>query len=1205
MTSWTKEQVLAIESRKKNLLVAAGAGSGKTAVLTERIKKMILEENVNIDEILVVTFTNLAAAQMRERINNELIKFANENKESSRVREQLLLSNKANITTLHSFCLEVIRNNFYSIDIDPQFRIGNDMEIKLIKEEVLEDTIESYFESEKRDDIEFIMEYFGRKKNDIYFKEIVLKIYNFAISNESPEKWLKKAAKDYELNEDEGFDFFETTHGKIIKNIFTEKIDESRDILKNALYEIDNEGIEKYILVLKKDMELINNLKDCASKNSFNDIYEKIYNDDFSRMPAVKEVSEEIKNIVKNAREAVKKNIKTLRENIFNDVLENKTANIKESAKALKLLTSFIIEFKKNFGEAKKERNLIDFNDIEHFTLKILQDENENPTEIAKEYKEKFHEVLIDEYQDINSVQERILTLLSKDNNMFMVGDVKQSIYKFRHARPEIFMGKYENFSSENSKDMKISLSRNFRSSKNIIDCVNTVFESIMSKEMGELDYNEEEKLIFGNEKIKSENTIEIDFYDTQIDESLETEISDDDETLENVEIEARIVAQKIKYMIQSKFKVLDDDGITMRDVKYSDIVILMRSTSTASEIYKKELNYFDIDVYEDINKGYFDNVEVRTIISLLQIIDNPNQDIPLLAVLLSPMFDITEDEIAEIRIEKKEGNIYSSVYDYFYKEDSYKNPEITEKLRNFFFKLEVWRNKATFTSIDQLIWNIYQESNYYAFVLTMKNGAQRQANLRLLFEKAKEYEKTNYKGLFNFVNYINKVKKSNGDFGSAKILGSDANVVRIMSIHKSKGLEFPVVFLVQSGKGFNFIDMRKDILLHQDIGIGIDFIDIEKNIFEPTIYKESIKLKLQREILSEEMRILYVALTRAKEKLIVVGTLKGFEKKKSVYMNVTDEKIKAYKVESGKNYLDWILMAVLKGNSELYFDKILEENKTRKDIFEIKKWNLLELKDREKDKIENKRNYEIKGDISQNVYDEIDRRLTYKYKYEKLRNIPTKLTVTEIKKINADENSEILYEARITKPNFIEKKKISASEIGTATHKIVERLDYSKENTYETIKNRVNDLVLNKTITQEESESISIEKISNLFKSKLGEKLIQADKNGKLKRETEFYIEVPVSEIYPELESEREIYENEKVQIQGVIDAYIEEDDGIILIDYKTDYVKDRDENILKDKYNIQMVYYKRALEYIETKKVKKIVLYSFFLDKEVELIV
>ena len=824
--NWTKEQQDAIHEKGSNILVAAAAGSGKTAVLVERIITKIIKDKIDIDKLLVVTFTNAAASEMRERVLDAIYKKLEDNPDDDNLQRQITLLNKASICTIDSFCLEVVRNNFYELDnISPNFRIADIAEIELLKQEVIEDIFETKYEEENQDFTKLINTYTSYR-DDTPLKELILKIYSYIQSNPFPEKWLHEKIEMFNLKEELEKDFANTPWGEeLLKEIDDELIDSltSLENVYNSLY--CEPELEKFWQTIRNDIDMLQTLKN--NLETWDKAYEINQNLKFVTWPRQK-VDSEIKDNAKIERDEVKKKLSKVLDKIL--ICDSKQANedIYDMYKILSKLEKIILEFGKEFLKRKRDKNIVDFNDIEHLALNILLKEENGkiiPTEVAKRYQEKFVEIAIDEYQDSNLVQEYILNSVSNGNNVFMVGDVKQSIYKFRQAMPELFLDKYQTYQNKEYRkqedNLKIQLFKNFRSREKILKFTNIIFQDIMSSILGDIEYNEEEYLNLGadyseiNQDLKTEIDI-INLVEEQDSEVEEKQEDEEQERLEDIEVEAKFVANKIKKLIDEKFQVWDRKKNTYRDIEYKDIVVLLRSTSNLAPLYEQEILSQDLPVFSDSSQEYLDSIEIQTTMSLLKIIDNPIQDIPLVTVLRSFIGKFSDDELVQIRLSDKFDDFYTCMK----KASIDVGKELKEKIENFLGKLESWRKEQEYLALDELIWKIYMDTGFYNYVGLMPNGNLRQANLKMLFQKAKKYENANFKGLYNFINFIDKLKLSSGDLGSAKLIGENDNVIRIMSIHKSKGLEFPVVFLSSTGKQFNLMDLNQNLLLHQDMGI-------------------------------------------------------------------------------------------------------------------------------------------------------------------------------------------------------------------------------------------------------------------------------------------------------------------------------------------------------------------------------------------------
>ena len=1226
---WTKEQQDAIYDKGSNILVAAAAGSGKTAVLVERIINKVVNDNVDIDKILVVTFTNAAASEMRERILEAIYKKMEEFPENKNLQRQLTLINKASICTIDSFCLDIIRNNFFEIDTSANFRVADTTEIQLLKQEVIDDIFEEKYLNDDKNFLKLINTY-TTYRDDEPLKELILNIYRYIQSSPFPEEWLKEKVEMFNLKDKLNQDFSGTIWGNILLETLKEEISDYVVTLKKLEQDLlKYDELAKYKLVISED--IINLEYVLENLNTWETAYERANLMAWPKWPTDRKATIELKDTAKNLRDSIKKKYsksisKTL---LYNSYEANE--NIYAMYDILVAVQNLILEFSEQFAKRKKEKNIVDFNDIEHFALKILlknEDGKITETEIAQKYKEKFEEIAIDEYQDSNLVQEYILTSISKGNNIFMVGDVKQSIYKFRQARPELFLNKYENYrlkGNDTTEGQKIQLFKNFRSRANILDVTNMIFEDIMSKKLGDITYDKTEFLNLGaNYKEPEEKTIEgeinsqntsklnyagladlyvIDLKEPEINVfkgEEEEEFQSSEERIEDVVLEARFVANKIKELLSSGYNVYDKKQDKYRPVTYKDIVILLRATSVSAPIYENEIAKLNFPVFSDVSSEYLESMEIQTIMSVLKIIDNPLQDIPLVTVLRSNIAGFTDNDLVEIRLKNKNQPFYYSLKEY----------DGDEKLKNkiavFLNNIKKWQSQEKYMPLDELIWQIYIDTGFYNYVTLMPNGALRQANLKMLFERAKQYESASFKGLFNFINFIDKLHTSSGDLSSAKLIGENENVIRIMSIHKSKGLEFPVVFLSGTGKQFNLQDLNKSILLDQDIGIGPKYINNERSIEYNTLAKEAIKIKSKVESLSEEMRVLYVALTRAKEKLIITGISKDADKSIKekqelidIYKASGNKKINESILKRYKTYLDWILLVYV-NNSNTVKDYI--------NLSLCKKQDL--LKQFEKDtQIEESRNIfkeldEISKNVKQEDVNKLKATLLWSYDYMDSVVLQTKTSVTKLKELANEENIvsiEEMDEAKegikpeIAKPKFLnEEQKLTSAQKGTLMHLCFQKLNHAKDYTRADIQNLIQDMVNRQIITKLEVESININKLIEYTKSTLWQELKQAKK---VFKEQPFYINLKAKDIYSN-------NSDDNILVQGIIDLYyINQKDEIILVDYKTDFVNPGEEQILSAKYKKQLEIYQNALEQALEKKVSKKYIYSVYLNKMIEL--
>ena len=1125
---------------------------------------------------------------MREKILEAIYKKIEENPEDENLQKQVILLNKASISTIHSFCLDVIKNNFYEIDVSANTRVADDSEILLLQQEVIDDLFQEKYEEEDSNFIKLIKTYTKYNQDEV-LKDLILRVYSYIQASPFPEEWLEEQIE--KLNIEDGTNFSDTVWGKIITENANQILEDSILKLQNIRTKMTRfPELDKFTAKIEDDIDkytyIQNNLSDWdTAVEAINTLKNATWIKD-------QKITNDLKDEAKDVRESTKDEFKKVKK-LMNCSSEEAVQDIKYMYPILKMLKDLILEFSQKFYQRKREKNIMDFSDMEHLALRILvkKDENGNvvKSEIAKKYENKFEEIAIDEYQDSNLVQEYILTSVSRGNNIFMVGDVKQSIYKFRQARPKLFLDKYDSYKLEpvDGEDRKIQLFKNFRSRSNILDFTNLVFEDIMSRELGNIEYNQDEYLNLGanfeeiqNQDYKTQlEVLDLSEENDDIWKTDEEETEEEQEKVEDVVLEARFVARKIKELIDSKYQIIDKKT-GRRDIQYKDIAILLRTSSGVANVYEKEISELEIPVYSDSSSQYLQSVEIETIMSLLRIINNPMQDIPLVTVMRSPIGNFTDNELIEIRMADRN----SSFYEALLKSD-------LEKAHRFLALLKELREDEEYMTLDEWIWNIYTKTGYMNYVNLMPNGALRVSNLRMLFERAKQYEEASFKGLYNFINFIDKIKFNQEDLKAAKIIGENENVVRIMTIHKSKGLEFPVVILAGVGKQFNFRDLNGKILLDQDLGMGPQYIDSDRYIEFKTLAKKALAIKAKNEAISEEMRILYVALTRAKEKLIIVGRQKDVNKKMSekqklleIYSTIDDNKINPYLLQKYKTYLDWLELIYLKegvANTKNLFT--VNINKREKTSVKIEN----EVEDISEKIIEesNKNNNEQEKEKIKEI-------LNWQYKHQSIEGIPTKTSVSKLKE-QREQEIQITQE-----PKFINeeaKTKLTGAQKGTLIHLCLQKMKETEEYNLEKITELIEKLKDKEIITEIEVQNIDKEKLLEYTNSRLWKELKQAKE---IHKEHPFYINIKASRIYNQINKE----DDEDILVQGVIDLFfIDKDDNLILVDYKTDYVQC--ENELVEKYKGQLDLYKEALEQSLDKKVDKMCIYSVYLNKLIEI--
>lgn len=1263
--SWTTEQQQVIDLRNRNILVSAAAGSGKTAVLVERIVKIITDKNhpVDIDHLLIVTFTNAAAAEMRERIGNAIEKALDEQPGDEHLLRQLTLIHNAQITTIDSFCLYVVRNHFHEIDLEPNFRIGDEGELKLLREDVLGKVLEQNYEEPSEAFSDFV-EGYASGRTDAALNEMILQLYEFSRSYPWPEKWLDSFVGIYRIENREELDRAEWL-APLTQNIrFVLK--DCEQLLKQALAVTQqDDGPDMYEKAVRSDLEKYESL---SKLTSFCELSVALSDIKYDRLASSRgfEGDPDKLELVKSLREQAKDVVKKLCKQYFFCSPEMMIEQLERTEPMLEEVVRLTKQFADEFAAAKRRKNLVDFHDVEHFALQILVDEEtEKVKKTAEEFRDTFEEIMIDEYQDSNEVQETLLRSISREergeNNIFMVGDVKQSIYRFRLARPELFMKKYDSYSLEESTTQRIDLHKNFRSREEVLTCTNDIFYKIMARSLGNVEYDAEAALYPG-----ASYPVSADFIPEILLADSNDELLEDTELTDKKTLEAKIVAEEIKHLMKTQ-PVTDKAAGTLRAAHYSDIVILLRSLSGWADSLVEVLNENGIPAHTVSSTGYFSTVEVQTVLSMLRLLDNPRQDIPMAAVLRSPMAGLTDEELAVLRLEDGSVPFHEAVLELaegLYEEDGQKEISDSEadseadqkqgrnadgkkeddiettahrKLLKFYKKYRQLRQLVPDTPIHELIEIILRETGYGHYVAAMPAGSRRIANLNMLLEKAAAYEKTSYKGLFHFVRYIDELQKYDVDFGEADMVGENEDVVRIMSIHKSKGLEFPIVIVSGMGKNFNKQDTRSKMVLHPELGIGLDYMDGKKRIKSPTIAKKAIAKQIELENLGEELRVLYVALTRAKEKLILTGTLKDAAEKLEFYRQqanlskAADRPLSYLTREGASGYLDWILPAVL-SYGDKYPVRIVEAAELVLDEVE----NQLEQNEDLTERIE-----EIEAADTQLV-GQLKQRFSQRYPYQVDVLRKNKYSVSELKHRAMRERFEAEQEETVpafleepvtpTIPLFIQREESVEQETanrgalrGTAVHRVMECYDFASE---KSVQEQMEAMEKEEKITADMRALVKEQTVADFVSSETGKRMALAQRGGALYREKPFVMGFTEEElenygfgvgsntdscenIYEKTDSEQEKEEQKKVRheedltlIQGIIDVFWIEKDGIVLLDYKTDRVQQAKELI--DRYETQLKLYADALERVfaaRKLKVKEILIYSFSLEQLITL--
>ncbi|MGN8753129.1 helicase-exonuclease AddAB subunit AddA [Blautia sp. HCP3S3_C4] len=1229
---WTEEQQKVISLRDRNILVSAAAGSGKTAVLVERILSKITdpEAPVDIDRLLIMTFTRAAAGEMKERISSAIESALYEDPDNEHLQRQSTLLHTAQITTIDGFCAYIIRNYFHLIGLDPGYRTADEGELKLLREDVTGKLLEDYY-SEKQEKYEKFVECFASGKDDEALGGMIQKLYEMAMSNPFPEEWLDACLDDYKIETTE--ELRETKCIKLLWKAAVDELETAEHLAREARKLCDApDGPNLYGEALDSDLLFIRKLKKTAEERDYNVLAQLLEKPSFARLSGKKmpEADEQKKQRIKELREEEKEILRELGQKYFQGTEEEILDMLKCSREPLEMLVELTRQFTERFSKAKREKNILDFTDMEHFALKILMKKEDGQIQMSQaaiELSEKYEEVLVDEYQDSNLVQELLTTAVSgwvnQRKNIFMVGDVKQSIYRFRLARPELFMEKYKSYSVEDGEEQRIDLHKNFRSRAQVLESVNFIFRQIMGEDLGGIAYDKDAALYPGAD-FPAGGSREFVKTEVLLVEKDGAELEEEAGDQNAQELEALAIAQRIQGMV-GREEILDKKTGKYRPVEYGDIVILLRSAYGWSETFREVLASQGIPVYCTSRTGYFSALEIITVLNYLKVCDNPLQDIPLTGVLRSPMVGCTSQELAQIRVLYPQGLLWDSVEQYVKsREEGYDAAEkpLMEKLQRFLELLEKVRNMATYTPVHQLILFILKETGYGNYARALPGGEQRYANLSMLVEKAMAYEKTSYRGLFNFVRYIEQLQAYEVDYGEVNLAGAGSTAVEIMTIHKSKGLEFPVVFAAGMGKQFNFQDLNARLLIHPELGLGTDAILPEKRIIASSLNKQMVRRELLKESLGEELRVLYVAMTRAKEKLILTGTVGKLDKRIPSLAGFLEEEGQVLPLGvrlKARNYWDFVLPALARHRSmtELFGEYGVPMHRVERFYddpadFNIRKITLRQMTEEEillqtgnQMQEEILKNWNPEQIYDAKVREEIEERFSYVYPFRYLEEIPVKVSVSELKKRGWQDN-EVLQmvpedtetEAEMPVPGFM---KASGEEYrgaarGTAYHRVMECLDYLQVETDGQLKKQLERLVESQKLSEQERDCIRILDIRRFVDSGLGQRMKNAAVQRRLYREQPFVIQRSAAML-------DDLWQGETVLVQGIIDAYFVEDGEIVLVDYKTDRVRRGQEQKLIDLYHVQLEDYAQALERMTGKKVKEKIIYSFTLQKEIVL--
>ena len=1264
---FTEDQQRVIDLRNCNILVSAAAGSGKTAVLVERIVELVSGSGcdsaraVDIDRLLIVTFTNAAAAQMRERITKALSDRVEAEPDNEHIKKQLMLIHNAKIMTIHSFCLYLIKNHFNDIGLDPDFRTADEGEIRLLKQEVLSELLEEQF-ALGRQEFTDCVEYFAYDGREKRLEELIERLYTFSGSYPFPEKWLRQHRMDYHVETFEELVKTEWFAGMMQE--ISALLQECKEQEKAALKVCEEpDGPYFYAVALEQDQELIAGLEQelarvvqtasepeqsvapaemgsSVAKDAFEALTARVQGISYARMAPKKDdsVSAEKRELVKAKRERVKSLLGTLSEKYFVSGPKQWLAECRQADAALCELVDLALLFGERLTEKKREKNLLDFEDMEHLALQILLKEEENgqmvPSDTALEYREQFAEILIDEYQDSNLVQEFLLRSISGEDdrrfNRFMVGDVKQSIYKFRLARPELFLEKFATYQKEDGNCVRVDLKQNFRSRHEVTDCVNDLFLQLMHRELGGVEYDadaalypaaqfpeadgeaadaREKDVALGSEEkqgsaVPVSTACEASIARSPYEPELCIAAISGEKGEDPKELEAKMIAGKIREIV-GKLPVRDSESGQLRPARYQDIVILLRTTSGWDETFKKILEENAIPVFVTSKTGYFAATEVQTVLNFLRVLNNPLQEIPLFGVLKSVLFGFGDAQLATLRALDETGKrcLYDCVKLAAGEGESGEgsvgygsgsngaDASLREKCCSFLSFLNRYREYAVYLPIHKLMEQFLEETGYLYTVSALPGGVQRRINVEMLLTRAESFEKTSYSGLFHFIRYMEQLEKYDIDYGETGASDENADVVRIMSIHKSKGLEFPVCFVSGLSKRFNRQDSVAPVLMDMDLGLAIDWVDPTARIRHTTLKKNVLARKLNADSMGEELRVLYVALTRAEEKLILTGTCKE-DKLPREDATQGAYGYSALRLQEASSYYDLVLPAWQSVGRRLQIctqEELLQAELVRASLGYNSRQKLFEEAGKEPEAAELA----------------LCERLQKPYAHENLAGLFVKTTVSELKKEGMQEEAaeglELFPEEEVVPylPQFVREQEetVSGTTRGSAYHRLLEIFPFERQETWtaEKIRTVIEEYKADRRLSEEYAAAINVYKIRAFLQTPLAARMAKAARSNRLHREQPFVLGLSANRLNTDFP------EDETVLIQGIIDVYLEEEDGIVLADYKTDLVKDPKELILR--YRVQLDYYEEALVRLTGKCVKEKLIYSFGLEQEITL--
>lgn len=1172
--NWTPAQQDAIYAWGGSLLVSAAAGSGKTSVLVQRLIERLTDpiNPVDADRLLVVTFTKAAASEMKSRIAKEIGILLEREPDNIHLQRQQILLNRAYISTIHSFCSELVRENFYKLGISPDFRIMEESEMALLRQETITAVLNRYYEQQDHLFYELV-DTFSVGRDDARVSRIIQTLYDFIRSHPFPKRWLSETANLYRTNDS----IEDTPWGERVLNFAGQAVEYCCVLIRNSLELMDScpDILNAYEEAYLSDLSGLLKIQEAITDRKWDLLIELCNNFTFNRLKTLKGAKDDpIRIAVSANRDEVKTTLKKIG-GLFCGTCAECVQDLKRMAPLVDKLFEIVCAYSDLLDEEKAKIKAADFGDLEHWALRLLvKDTDQGPewTPEARELSQRFEEVMVDEYQDTNEAQDMIFRALSRNSeNLFLVGDVKQSIYGFRQAMPQLFLRRrreYPLYQKEiNCYPACIVLDRNFRSVKGVTDAVNFVFRQLMSRETGDLDYRGDEELVPAADISNSGTAMQLDILDLSAGEDEEM-----------VTAEARHLAELI-LELTSQETIRDNNG-QERPVSFSDITVLLRSANQYAYQYVRELRSYGVPAAADTSVGFFSAPEVAAVLAFLRVIDNPMQDIPLLAVLMGPIYGFTADEMAQLRIHEKSKNIYLMLT------AAKENERVAGVLRD----IERFRMLAAAMTSDRLINELYEQTGFPEIVQAMENGELRLGNLRLLLDYARKYEASGYNGLSGFIHVLDRLERQNQDLSAAA--EGAANAVRIMSIHHSKGLEFPICIVAGCARRFN--QDHNEVLLHPQLGFGCRLPDMITGGRFTTLPREAIALEQNREDMSEELRVLYVAMTRAKQKLIMVTSVKDVDKTLTRLASKlpADGQIQPYVVRGCTSISDWILLCALRhpSGASLRERAGIGERPalTADEDWEIRVIRTEKEPEVHQDSVEEPLNFLSSDMPEKELPESFVQMFHYQYPYQELSALQAKVTASGLSKQTEKE----LFEA-VSRPAFMEKSGLTPAEKGTALHAFMQFADFTRASV--SPKEELERLVQERFITKEQAEAVEIEKIRTFFDSELGMRLLRSDH---ILREYRFTVELPAQKAVPNLSEQ---WAEQKVVLQGAIDCAFEEDDAFVILDFKTDHIKSVQE--LSDRYALQLSLYRSALQSCTNKKVKECLLYSFHLGEVCEV--